>query len=84
MRRVRLRYQRDSTLKRVVMSKCDSWAQVKAKIASAFQRLPFSSARIIISDAELEVGPCIPTLGHALLETIPLWRAYHHWSMYRR
>ena len=66
MRRVRLRYQKDSTLKRVVMSKCDSWPQVKAKIASAFERLPFSSARIIISDAELEVGPCIPTLGHYL------------------
>ena len=66
MKKVRLRYQKDSTLKRVVMSKSDSWPQVKAKIANAFQRLPFGSARIIISDAELEIGPSIPTLGHYL------------------
>ena len=62
MKRVRLRYQRDSTLKKVVMAKGDTWPQVKAKIASAFQRLPFNNAQIIVSDAELQLNPSIPTL----------------------
>ena len=66
MRRVRLRYERDSTLKRIILSKSDTWPQVKAKIAGAFDRLPFESGRIIISDAELEIGPSIPIFGHYL------------------
>ena len=66
MRRVRLRYERDSTLKRIILSKSDTWPQVKAKIAGAFDRLPFESGRIVISDAELEIGPSIPTFGHYL------------------
>ena len=66
MRRVRLRYERDSTLKRIILSKSNTWPQVKAKIAGAFDRLPFESGRIIISDAELEIGSSIPTFGHYL------------------
>jgi hypothetical protein len=39
MRKVRLRYERDSTLKKVVLAKSDTWAQVRAKIARVFERL---------------------------------------------
>ena len=63
MRKVCLRYKQGSTLKKVVMAKSDTWAHVKAKIASAFKRLPYGSAQIIVSDAELQIGPSIPTLG---------------------
>ena len=66
MKRVRLKYERDSTLKRIILSKSDSWPEVKHKIASAFDRLPFESGSIIISDAELEIGSSIPTFGHYL------------------
>ena len=61
-----MRYERDSTLKKVVMAKSDTWAQVRAKIADAFERLPYTSAQIIVSDAELQIGPSIPTLGDYL------------------
>ena len=60
MKKVRLRYERDSTLK-VVMAKSDTWAQVRAKIAGAFERLPYNSAQIIESYAELQIGSSIPT-----------------------
>ena len=66
MSKVRLRYERDSTLKKVVMAKSDTWAQVRAKIAGAFERLPYNSAQIIVSDAELQINSSIPTLGDYL------------------
>ena len=43
------------------MAKSDTWAQVRAKTAGAFERLPYSSAQIIVPDAELQIGPSIPT-----------------------
>ena len=52
---------KDSVLKNIVMCKSDTWPQVTAKIAGAFQCLPYESASIMC-DAELEVGPTIPTL----------------------
>ena len=48
------------------MAKSDTWTQVKARIASAFERLPYTSAQIIVSDAELQIGPSILTLGDYL------------------
>ena len=66
MRKVRLRYERDSTLK-VIMAKNDTWNQVRAKSAGAFERLPYNnSAQIIVSGAELQISSSIPTLGDYL------------------
>jgi hypothetical protein len=48
------------------MSKKDSWAVVKAKIAAAYQCTSFTNASIIISDAELELESSISTIGQYL------------------
>ena len=44
MKKVHLQYEWESTLKKVVMAKSDTWAQVKAKITSAIEHLPFDNS----------------------------------------
>lgn len=67
MEQVRLKYHRTSTVKKLAFSKEDSWAVVKAKIASAYGiTTSIESGYIIMSDAELDVGTVFPTLGSYL------------------
>ena len=68
MKQVKLRYDRDSTLKKVAMSKQEAWPLVMEKIASAFGKVSTEICKIIVGDAELEVTDSIPTLGDYLTQ----------------
>ena len=53
----------------IQLKKRSSWQRVihgPAKLADAFEHLPYTSAQIIVSDAKLQIGPSIPTLGDYL------------------
>lgn len=65
MRRVRLRYEKSSILKKVPLRHTDSWDCVKSKIATSFGiQIPLpDDTRIVVSDAELETCDEMPTIG---------------------
>ena len=65
MHQVRLRFERCSTLKKVVFFKSDNWNTVKKKIAHAFSVENASNSSVIVSDAELDTSS-IPTIGQYL------------------
>ena len=65
MRRIRLRYEKSSILKKVPLKHSDSWDFVKTKIATSFGiEIPLpDDTKIVVSDAELETCDEMPTIG---------------------